>query len=74
MVDQDDRPDVDLNAPDIVKSSCEFCGQTYYIDPVGYTVMHDLPTCPNFDAMDVLEFVIDNRKIKQAKIANTGGN
>ena len=66
--------DIDLEAPGIVSSHCEFCGRKYYIDPDGGRVMHELPMCPEFEAMDPMSFIVENRKIKETKLASRGNN
>jgi hypothetical protein len=37
-------------------------------------VMHELPMCPQFQAYDVIEFIVENRKIKQARAQKKGDN
>ncbi len=72
--DEEPKLTFDPEGPGVVKSSCEFCGQTYYIDPENYQIAHELPMCPEFEAIEPLEFVIKNRKLKEAKRPNFGAN
>lgn len=74
MSDAEDEPEVDLEAPGVVSSPCEFCGHTYYIDPENMRVMHDLPMCPQFETYEPLNFLRENRKIKQAVADKKGNN
>ena len=64
-----DRPPetVDTCAEDAVSSHCEYCGRRYWILPSQECVAHDVPYCPEFEAMDVLEFLRSNREIKQER-------
>jgi hypothetical protein len=68
--DDEDLPVIDLDAPGIVESSCEFCGKRYWIDPDRCTTMHEAPGCATFDALDALQFVIENNKIKLKRAKN----
>lgn len=58
-------PDVDTSK--MLKSNCEFCGRRYWIDSVDFGVLHELPFCPEFGAMDPLTFVSQNNRIKERK-------
>ncbi len=68
------KPKVDLEAPGVVSSHCEFCGQTYYIDPNQGLLMHELPMCPEFEVMDPMSFVVQNREIKQDRHLSGSNN
>lgn len=59
----------DSKAPGVVECTCEFCGRKYWIDPNQFALAHEMPFCPEFQAMDILSFMIENRKIKEAKAA-----
>ena len=67
---------VDLEAPGVIESSCEFCGQSYWIDPnpEDPKLMHELPMCPDFEVMDPISFLVANRKIKVGRISKNRGN
>lgn len=67
-------PQVDLSDPNLVQSSCEFCGRRYYADPVDCRLMHDHPACPEFLALDVIAFMVENNKIKLARRDGNGDN
>lgn len=70
----DDEFTFDPNDPNVVRSSCEFCGKAYYLDTNRYALIHDMPYCAEFDAMDVLAFARENRRIKEARVVGTGNN
>lgn len=66
---QDDEI-IDLSAPGITESSCEFCGKSYWVDPKRCVVMHESPSCPTFDVLDVTSFMAENNRIKLKKQKN----
>jgi hypothetical protein len=70
LAENQDDEIIDLDAPGITQSSCEFCGRDYWIDANRYTAMHEHPGCATFDALDALSFVAENNKIKQKKLKN----
>ena len=72
----DGKLTVDLEAPGVISAPCEFCGQTYYIDPdpKDPKLMHALPMCPNFEVMDPIAYLVANRKIKEDRAQKRGGN
>jgi hypothetical protein len=58
----------DSGAPGVIESRCEFCGKTYWIDPAQLALAHESPHCPEFHALDVITFMVENRKRKEAKL------
>lgn len=62
--------DFDSKAPGVVECRCEFCGRLYWIDPKQCALAHEMPFCAEFRAMDVLSFMVENRKIKETKLAS----
>ena len=60
----------DSSAPGVVECRCEYCGKLYWIDVPQLALAHEMPHCPEFHAMDILTFMTENRKIKEAKAAS----
>lgn len=70
MSDEDlpEWPDgFDTEGPGVIKCSCEFCGRDYFIDTVNIALAHDLPMCPEFRAMEVVDFMRENNRRKMAR-------
>jgi len=62
-------PTVDLEAPDVAESTCEFCKKKYWILPSQGAVAHELPYCLEFQTMEVLDYVRTNRETKEQRRA-----
>lgn len=65
----DDLPSVDLEAEGVVRCTCEFCGKVYWLDPNTCSVIHEMDPCAEFTVMEPLDFTVENRKIKERKVA-----
>lgn len=58
-------PKVDTSQ--MIESVCEFCKLKFWIDVRTYSLVHEIPYCPEFAAMDVIDFMVKNREIKESK-------
>ena len=47
--------------------ACEFCGRSISINHEECGVLHELPTCPTFDHMGVIEYLAAIRKARERK-------
>ena len=70
----DDVPKIDLNKPWITQSTCEFCKLDIWVDTLEYALVHALPYCAEFEAMDVVSFLIENNKLKRARMEKNRDN
>jgi hypothetical protein len=63
-------PEVDLTAEDVITTTCEYCGRKYWILPSHDegAIAHETPSCPDFLALDAVEFISRNNKIKLGKL------
>ena len=69
MSDDTKLPEVDLSGPNTLQLKCEFCGLDFWVDQADPKIMHELPMCNEFEFMDPIQYMIENRKRKQARKA-----
>lgn len=48
---------------------CAYCGRTYWLDGARMAVIHEIPYCAEFEAMDGLDYARACRVARQGKVA-----
>ena len=64
---KDPEVEVDLTAPDVVPGVCQFCGQDMWILVSMSAVGHGLPYCAEFQAMEPVTYLQENRKLRERR-------
>lgn len=63
------EPTFDSRGPGVTEHDCSFCRRKFWIDVPNLRLAHEAPHCAEFEVMDVITFMRENRLIKERALA-----